>query len=179
MIERVWIGTSENDAFAELIDRHTTMVHAISLSILRNKADAEDATQTSFLRLWKNRWRLAFVADERAFLARIAQRTAIDVLRTRKKEEPLDFDSASSRNEHAQTELARELASLTAAIRSLPDELRQVMELQQSGELTSDEMGKVLGIPAATVRSRAARARHMLRESLKGGGHERSRSPAG
>lgn len=157
---------SDAERFTVLVTENASLVYSIALSILRNYADAEDAAQDCFLRLVRYRLRLALALDRRAFIARVAQRCALDRLSRRPLEEPLDelyAQDAAADSVHD----ACDLALLTTAIRSLPDDLRRVIELQQSGELTSAEIGKVLGIPAATVRSRTARAKTLLRQKLE------------
>lgn len=166
-MERVWVSERESAQFGQLVERHAGMVFSIAISILRNRADAEDAVQNCFVRVMRKKWRLAFVADERAWVARIAQRVALDLLKRRRGEEEIGERDFPAPDMHSGAELANELKALAAAIRSLPEELRRVMELQQAGEFTSEEIGKVLGIPAATVRSRTARAKQMLRQKLE------------
>jgi RNA polymerase sigma factor (sigma-70 family) len=165
------IGTAQpeeeqQEILSALVIDHASMIYAIALSILRHSADAEDAAQDCFLKVIKHRLRLAFALDKRAFIARIAQRCALDRLNRRPPEDPLE-DVHAAPNSNPDIEQTIELAALLNAIRSLPEELRRVVELQQSGELTSEEIGKVLGIPAATVRSRSARAKSVLRQKLE------------
>ena len=159
----------ESERFTTLIEQNASLVYAIALSILRNHADAEDAAQDCFLRLIRYRYRLAFAVDKRAFVARVAQRCALDRIRQRPAEQPLEEDEEffARDGDAASIDDAHALAQLGSAIRSLPEELRRVVELQQSGELTSEQIGRVLRIPAATVRSRMARAKTMLRQKLE------------
>ena len=55
------------------------------------------------------------------------------------------------------------------AVNSLPEELRRVVVLCECSELTYDEIGAVLSIPAGTVGSRRHRALRLLRERLEEG----------
>jgi RNA polymerase sigma-70 factor (ECF subfamily) len=166
MAEPQALTDHESERFAALVEEHAVLVFSISLSILRNRAEAEDAAQETFLRLIRYRYRLALALDKRAFIARAAQRAALDRLRQQRTTEELHEDSAMTTPQDKSDE-AMERAQLVYAIRSLPAELRSVLELAQSGELNSEEMGRVLKIPAATVRSRLARAKSLLREKLE------------
>jgi RNA polymerase sigma-70 factor, ECF subfamily len=159
------LNDAEQRRFSALVEEHARLVYAICLAVLRNHADAEDAAQECFLRLIRHRVRLAMALDKRAFIARVAQRCALDRLQRRPAEEPLEDVHADPRESALGED--QDLAAVARAITSLPEELRRVIELTQSGELTSEQIGKVLGIPAATVRSRLARAKSLLREKLE------------
>ena len=60
---------SELDA---LVREHAQLVFRIAYSVLRNHADAEDATQETFLRAVRHRAKLSEIQDPKAWLARIA-----------------------------------------------------------------------------------------------------------
>jgi len=67
----------EETEFASLVERHWRFVFRVVYAVLLNRADAEDAVQETFLKLYRNRgWRQ--VENERAFLARAAWRVAVD-----------------------------------------------------------------------------------------------------
>src|SRR5271169_974216 len=59
------------------VREHTRLVYRIAYSVLRNPADAEDATQEIFLRVLRYGKRLAAIHDQKAWLARIAWRVAV------------------------------------------------------------------------------------------------------
>jgi RNA polymerase sigma-70 factor (ECF subfamily) len=162
-IQPTALTESEAERVERMVHAHGRLVFSIAYSILRNPQDAEDAAQEVFLRVMRYRYRWAFIRDERTFLGRIAQRTAID--RRKRQREHISMDEiaepmAASRNH----EREEELATLAALLRALPEDLREVLELSQVEELTSEEIAKVLRIPAGTVRSRLSRARSMLKE---------------
>jgi RNA polymerase sigma-70 factor (ECF subfamily) len=154
---------SEAGRLEQMMQAHGRLVFAIAYSILRHPEDAEDVVQEVFLRVMRYRYRMAFIRDERTFLSRIAQRTALDHRRRRRDTvPPEESDEPSAPGpDYAQEQ---QFALLAALVRTLPEELRQVLELSQVEELNSAEIGKVLGIPPGTVRSRLSRAREMLKE---------------
>jgi len=158
-----------SDAVADSARKHTGLIFAVCYSVLRHREDAEDAAQECFLRLMRYRYRLAFALDQRAFVARVAQRCAIDRLNSAraKREDPIEELELPHHSDAAAVEDRLELRALRQMIATLPEELRRVIELLQTGELDSKQIGKVLGIPAATVRSRTARAKQLLREKLE------------
>lgn len=154
---------SEAERLEQMMKAHGRLVFAIAYSILRHPEDAEDVVQEVFLRVMRYRYRMAFIRDERTFLSRIAQRTALDHRRRRRETvSPEEADEpATPGPDYAQEQ---QIEMVVALMRTLPEEMRQVLELSQVEELNSAEIGRVLGIPPGTVRSRLSRAREMLKE---------------
>lgn len=70
--------TPDDEAeFTELVQRQSRFVFRVAYAVLLNSHDAEDAVQETFLKLYRNGgWR--HLDNERAFLARVAWRVAID-----------------------------------------------------------------------------------------------------
>ena len=154
---------SEAAEFERIVNTHGRLMFSIAYSILRNPQDAEDVAQEVFLRMMRYRYRLALIRDERTFLSRMAQRTALD--RKKHQHRQVSFEDiaepATASPDYGQRQ---ETTLLGALVQTLPEELRQVFELSQVEELTSTEVANILRIPAGTVRSRLSRAREMLKE---------------
>ena len=163
------MATDTDAEFSVLVQRQSRFVFRGVYAVLLNSYDAEDAGQETFLKLYRNGgWRQA--DDERAFLARVAWRTAVDLKRRSSssstdsllKNEPVS--SLSDPEETAAT--AHEQARVHALIDSLAEELRVPLVLSAFEELNSREIGKILDIPEGTVRTRLQRARQILRTKL-------------
>ncbi len=170
--------TSEEE-FTSLVRRQTRFVFRVAYAILLNAHDAEDAVQEIFLKLYRNGgWREA--KNERAYLARVAWRVAVDA-RRRSASHPtaaapqlnrdgtlrLEIDPLSLQPGPEAALLAADRhAVVHAAIDSLPQELRAPLVLSSFDELNSGEIGRILGVPEGTVRTRLQRARTMLRRKL-------------
>ena len=168
--------SGEDAEFTALVERQSRFVFRVAYAVLLNSHDAEDAVQETFLKLYRNRgWQN--VENERAFLARVAWRIAVD-RRPRSKEAAalgndsgpesgLVVDAPSSDPSPEQTLiLANQHALIHSMIDALPEELRVPLVLSTNDELNSREIGKVLGIPEGTVRTRLQRARQLLRQKL-------------
>jgi RNA polymerase sigma-70 factor (ECF subfamily) len=127
------------------------------------------------------RRRLTVVTDQRAWLARIAWRVAID---RRKSAPEISLEEAAEAvlNLYASGEGVEQIAShnqmkalLGQMIASLPCKLREAVTLSLNEDLSQTEIGHVLGIPESSVRTRLFRARQLLRQklaSLLGGKYE-------
>ncbi len=159
------------DDVERLVRRHARFVFGVAYSVLRNREDAEDAAQETFLRLSRQR-NLAEIRDVRLWLARVAWRVAVD--RTRKHRE-LSGEEASQLLEATadaapgaeQVVLERQMKDLLdRMIAGLPRELREVVLLTTVQEMSSADVAEVLGIPEGSVRQRMFRARQILREKM-------------
>ncbi len=165
--------TIDPDAeFTALVHRQSRFVFRVAYAVLLNSHDAEDAVQETFLKLYRHRgWEQA--ENERAYLARVAWRVAVD-LRPRRSQvsvsspEPLETDETPSLQPGPEQTLlsANQDSIIHAMIDALPEELRVPLALSAFDELHSPEIGSILGIPEGTVRTRLQRARRILREKL-------------
>jgi RNA polymerase sigma-70 factor (ECF subfamily) len=152
-----------------VVRTHARLVFRVAYSVLRNREDAEDAAQETYIRLMRQD--LGKIEDPRLWLARVAWRVAVD--RTR-KHSVLSLDADDQCHEIAasgptadQTMLEAELqAQVEKMIEALPRALREAVRLSTVEGMTSADVAQVLGIPEGTVRTRMSRARQLLREKL-------------
>jgi len=163
-------GAIGRDAvFSRLVESHAAFLYRVAHSLLRHPQDAEDAVQDALLKLYRGEaWQQ--MQDERAFLARVVWRTALD----RKMARPASAeDGAELRvvDGRATPEMCAaetdERALLHELIEELPVELREPLLLSAMEELSSREVGLVMGIPEGTVRTRLMRARAELRQAFE------------
>jgi RNA polymerase sigma-70 factor (ECF subfamily) len=179
------IGQRDERAFELLMRRHNQLLYRIARSILRDDAEAEDAVQEAYLAAFRNIAGFRGGAKLSTWLARIVINECYGRLRKHKRAVVLPFDSRSDAwnagerdtEEGAMTETPAEQPDAAASrgevrrmlernIDALPDQFRTAFILREVEELSVDEAAACLGIPAATVRSRAFRARALLREAM-------------
>lgn len=164
------VAMSETTLELETVVRtHARLVFRVAYSVLRNREDAEDAAQETYIRLMRQDLRK--IEDPRLWLARVVWRIAVD--RTRKHSHvSLDADDryheiADNAPSADQTVLEAELQDqVEKMIESLPTALREAVRLSTVDGMTSADVAEVLAIPEGTVRTRLSRARQMLREKL-------------
>jgi RNA polymerase sigma-70 factor (ECF subfamily) len=160
--------------FTGLVERQWRFAYRVAWAVLRNRADAEDAAQETFLKIFRARaWR--GLRDERAFVARAAWRAAVDRLRdSPSRRTPLrgqggteiELEDVADRA-HGPEEIAMAAnweSAVHRLIESLPEDLRQPLAL--STEMNSREIAAAMGIAEGTVRTRLMRGRQMLREKM-------------
>lgn len=159
----------------KLVAEHSLMAFRIAWSILRNHHDAEDAVQECFLRVLKHVKRRLEVRNPKTWVARVAWTTALDRRASRAKvltsEDASDSalfmqirDTAPGVEELFAGSQLQEL--LERMIASLPEDLRQPLELSTVQELNSAEIAEILNIPEGSVRTRLMRARQRLKQKL-------------
>ena len=155
--------------------RHNRMLFRTARAILRDDAEAEDALQEAYLRAYRSLDEFRGEAQISTWLARIVANEALMRLRKRARRAEIVPIDASATAEEVETEMEKpETAAergqmrrlLESQIDALPDAYRAVFMLRAVEELSVEETGAVLDLPAATVRTRLFRARAMLREAL-------------
>jgi RNA polymerase sigma-70 factor (ECF subfamily) len=155
-------------AFVLLYERYVDRVHRYCYLKLGSREAAEDATSQVFLEA------LAGIGGYRGgyfagWLFRIAQHTVTDFYRTRRPSLPIDAAEAV-RDPAILPEQAAvvdsELEQLRAALATLPDDQRAVLDLQLA-DLTTAEIAEILGRSPNAVRIARYRALQRLRTILQ------------
>lgn len=150
--------------FTRLATEHARFLYRVAWSVLRNAHDAEDCVQEALLKLYRGEsWRQ--MANERAFLASVVWRLALDRRSARKPagEDEATLQLVDSRPTPESTAAeSDERVLLRELIVELPEDLRDTLRLSALEELNSREIGELMGVPEGTVRTRLMRARAEL-----------------
>jgi len=169
LMRRVAIG--EEDAISELYDRFGALVYKLSIQFLSNNAEAEDAVQEVFVRLWKTADRF----DPRkaklvTWVMLITRRHLIDRIR-RKTVRPKSYElgehhdvSATDVPNPSNIGVQERNAALWQALQALPEIQRIVIERAYFQGFTLREVSLQLDAPLGTVKSSLSRGLLKLRE---------------
>jgi RNA polymerase sigma factor (sigma-70 family) len=164
-------------AFGVLCERHAEMILRVTFRITRNREDAEDAVQDSFISAFVHLTNF----DERSrfatWLTRIAINSALGQLRKKRgiREIPIDEpspalesrphleipDRAPNPEENYRLRQRREI--VCAAVGRLRPRTRKVVEVHQLAEFSVKETAQLLGISMAAAKARMFHARAALR----------------
>jgi RNA polymerase sigma-70 factor, ECF subfamily len=150
------LARGEQAAFAELYDACADRVGHYLLVLLRSWADAEDALQETFLRLARNRRKLAEVDNLEAYVITVARHEAARLAAgkaRRHEQEPLSGDDLF-RHSPTDAELRETAEIVAAALEQLDSDLREVVELKTYAGLTFHQISQVTGLPQGTVATR-------------------------
>jgi RNA polymerase sigma-70 factor (ECF subfamily) len=168
LVERYLSG--DREAFTALVVRYQRAVYNAAFWILRKHEDANDISQTVFLKVAER----AGDYDPRykffSWIYRIAVNESLNLQRRHRHEEELDDDvdvageeSAGPERQASAAELSRDLRR---AMMSLPTNDRLVLTLRHFSECSYEDMALILEIDEKTVKSRLFEARRRLRGLL-------------
>jgi RNA polymerase sigma-70 factor (ECF subfamily) len=163
-------------AFTELMEIYAQRVYRKLLIITKNREDAEDALQDTFLRAYRGLPAFEERASFYTWVTTIAINSALMILRQRRNRSEVSFDRASATEEDfpvlefQDTRPTPEYicvhrqryAHTLRSIRKLQPRLRQVIEMQMMDKRSTREIAQALDISEAAVKSRLRRARMRL-----------------
>jgi RNA polymerase sigma-70 factor (ECF subfamily) len=164
------LAAGDERAFASLYDRFAGRMYRAALRILGCREDAEDVVQDVFLAVVRSRERLSVVSDLTGYLF-AALRRAAGRCALRRARAPLTSQPAVGEAVAPVEQVGADGSNchrLQRAIRSLPDEQREVVALKIDGELTFAQIAQITGASINTVASRYRYALQKLRTSLAG-----------
>ncbi len=167
LVERYLAG--EVEAFEELMRAHEDRVFAVCLRMLRDREAALDATQETFITVFRKADRFSGRAAFGTWLYRVAINTCYDVSRrTRRKQifplpEGLDPSDPTSGDDFSAVEVRPDIE---AALGALSAEFRAAVVLTDLEGLSLEDVAEILGVPLGTVKSRVFRGRKLLAVSL-------------
>lgn len=152
------------EAFSALVERHWSRLVPFARSVLGD-ADAEDAVQDALVVAWSKLGGLAEPAAFRAWVLRILGRLCFRRARFGRR-----FRSLGSLPEPSDPapESVRQALDVERLLGMLAPRQRAVMHLTVVEGMSDSEIGAVMGIDAASVRSHRRRARERLRQVLIG-----------
>lgn len=170
--EAMVLATAQPDPLEIALREHSLLVYRISYSVLGDRAEADDATQETFLRALRYGKKFERIQNPKAWLARVAWRVAVERRNHRQTadaEVETNAHEIASRTTGAEQVLLEQERSvlLNALLAALPGTLRHPLILSSIEELSAREVADTLGISEAAVRSRAFRARQILKERLQ------------
>jgi len=170
---------SEQPALAELYDRFGRAAYGLAYRVLRDEALAEDAVQEAFLAVWRTAAR--FVPERgkaSTWIMTLVHRRAVDLVRREERrradalERAPEQEAVEAVDEEAWLRLQRE--RVQSALKKLPDQQREAIELAYYGGFTQSELAERLGQPVGTIKSRMFNGLARLRELLAEPGMEMS-----
>jgi RNA polymerase sigma-70 factor, ECF subfamily len=171
-----------NADFSELVRLHWEQVFRTCLCIVRNHHDAEDAAQDCFLRAFLHLDQFQGEAQFSTWLHSIARNCSLMLLRRRRNRPEVKvenwpdsngdlalFDPPDCRPDQLRCVLCAEsLGRLVKSIAALPTTLRATADLIILNERPLQEVGQILDVSNAAVKSRLFRARNRLKRASEG-----------
>jgi len=171
------IAAGEKAAMHVLYARHNVRVFRFILRIVGDTSVAEDLVSQVFLDVWRTAGQFEGRSQVSTWMLAIARFKALTALRNRRhedidQEEVLQIADTGDTPESAMNR-SQTSSALRAAIAQLSPAHREIIDLVYYHEKSVEEVGQIIGIPQATVKTRMFYARKHLAELLKDAGFER------
>ena len=167
------IKSTDREDFKLIYDQNYELLMQVVVHIVCDIDVAEDLTQESFERFYVKNMTFPSEDDAKYWLLRVAKNLALNHIRHSKRETEIvekvrhmpsqTIDERDGAKAAIEAENRREVK---AAIQSLPENLRMVIQLKEYSGLDYKAIAKVLGISETNVKVRVFRARKKLEEAL-------------
>jgi RNA polymerase sigma-70 factor, ECF subfamily len=156
------------DAFEELVRRHRLATYRVALRMLGDEHDAEDATQDAFVQAWRNLARFRADAAFSTWMYRIVTNRCLNLIRARRRTEPLPHDRQAPASEPDRIAEGRwQVEDLKRAIARLTPEQRAPLVLRELEGCSYGEIAEALELSIPAVKSRLHRARLELLSAMR------------
>jgi RNA polymerase sigma-70 factor (ECF subfamily) len=172
------LAAGQNHALNDLMARHAVPLVQFLFRLLDNEADAEDLAQETFARVYRHRTRYNPARKFTTWLYSIAANLARNELRRRTRHNAFSLHDNGTGQELAGLAVAKEIdpgsaaetrerfLAVVAAVRSLPEDLREVVVLCEWEGFSAADAAEVLASSNRAIESRLYRARKLLRALL-------------
>ena len=168
------------EAFGLLVNAYSKRIYRAAYGFLRNMEDATDIVQEVFLRAFKNIASFDAQRPMYPWLYRITKNLCLNRIQHKESRNiglP-DWDLVgNSPTPEEITMRAQDEEHLCLALKSLPDNYREILELKHFQECSYQDIADILHIPIGTVMSRLFNARKKLRKILEEEDYELHRRP--
>lgn len=168
-------------AYGLIVERYQARIFSLAWRMVRQREDAEDLTQETFVRMFRAAARYDPTRPFAAWLFTIASRLCIDHIRRRRlplvslsmsdpgstEERQMDIEDPGLGPDEI-TSREEEERRTQDLIDSLPPHYRIVVMLRHQEDLSYDEIAAALEMPLGTVKARIHRARALLRGRIEG-----------
>ena len=165
-------------AFAKLYDATAARVHGLVLRVVRDPAQADEATQEAFLEIWRTASR--FDPDRGSaigWLLTIGHRRAVDRVRSaeatgrrdttyNERNQPVAHDSTNDDPTAQAASTALEARRVRQAMTTLTEVQREAIELAYFGGYTHTEVATMLDLPLGTAKTRIRDGLIRLRDAM-------------
>ncbi|WP_192500419.1 RNA polymerase sigma factor [Flavobacterium sp. PL002] len=168
------IIAGDTKAFAVLVDRYKDLVFTLALRMLKNREEAEEVAQDTFIKVFKSINKFKGDSKFSTWIYRITYNSCLDVLKKYKQEYKLDpIDEYTERQlvtfENAFDALAdkEQRQTIETCLQKLPEEDGFLLTLYYFEEQSIDEIAKIVGLTTNNVKVKLFRSRKKLAYLLK------------
>lgn len=164
----------ETNAFAVLVDRYKDMIFSLSLKMVRNREEAEEVAQDTFIKIFNSLSKFKGDSKFSTWIYKIAYNTCLDRLKKNKKEDlNISIDEFSAHliktmdNALSALEDKERKQTIQNCLNLLPNDENFLLTLFYFEEQSLEEIGKIMSINANNVKVKLFRSRQKLAVILK------------
>ncbi|KOH43873.1 RNA polymerase sigma factor [Sunxiuqinia dokdonensis] len=168
------IKKSDVQAFDQLYERYSQRLYGFAFSMLKNKEDAKEVVQETFLKIWNKRTAIDSSRSLQAFLFSVSYNLIIDLFRNRAKDQ--DFLARLKAHFNEESLAADELVQLKELadevhrlVNELPQKRRAIYLMSREEGLSHKEIAHQLGITEKTVENQITLSLKHIRARLNSG----------
>ena len=158
------LKNGNQSALKDLYDSLHRQVYFLSLSILRNQADAEDAVQNTFLAINESIYSYKDSSSGKSWVLMIARNKALDIYRRNSRIVKLELNALASFEEGHEEEYSDIFEKI---LLELNTKERQIVFLHLMLDITHKEISKIIKMPQGSVRRNYANAINKLKTIYK------------
>ncbi len=160
------IARGDREAIGEIYDLTGTAVYGFILSMLKNREDAEDVLQDTYVKISTNADQYHEQGKPMAWILTIARNLSLMLIRSRKRYQDLeDYEWEAITDERTEVK-SEDKILVETLMKELKDEERQIVTLHAVSGLKHREIAQMLDIPLATVLSKYNRAIKKMQKAL-------------
>lgn len=168
LLDRYVNGTQA--AYQTLMRRHEERIFALALRMTGDRSDALEATQDTFIAVFRQATKFRGESSFGTWLYRIGINASRDVLRKKRRlPEPVADPSEKTDgiDQRRVEDAVADRLDLSRALQGLTEEYRQAVVLHDLGAVPYEEIAAIAGVPIGTVKSRISRGRRLLAAALE------------
>jgi RNA polymerase sigma-70 factor (ECF subfamily) len=166
-------ASGDRAAFRQLAETHQRFVYAVAVRVLNHPQDAEDATQETFIRLWKNLKQYKAEIKLTTWLYRIVTNICLDVLKSahyKRNRMTIDIEKQTAQirtDENLALQQTDLMQAVESAAAQLPHVQKIVFVLRDLQGLSPEEVSQIMETSQEKIKSNLYHARVAIGKYLK------------
>lgn len=160
----------DNQSLKELFDLHYSSLCLYMIQFTKDRQDAEDIAQETFIKFWEKREKLLVTSSFKSYLFRSAYNLYMDQIRKEKRNDlllvELKYEGLLSQIEEKESDQQEKINKVKQIVEKLPDRCKEILLLSKREGLKNKEIAIRLNISIKTVESQMRLAFQKIRRDF-------------
>lgn len=162
------IANGDDEAFTELYYATYKQIYGFLLSLTKNKEDAEDLMQNTFIKIRNGAHMYKSSGTPMAWMCTIAKNQYLDFVRKYGKYQGVDFELFENQMQYSSSNDVDNKLIVQNALMQLADDEKTIVVMHMINGMKHREIAKVINIPLSTVLSKYNRSLKKMRAYIEG-----------